>query len=333
LSAAGPPSRPAFEAFLRALSQVVANPGLLLAPFALGAATLVIFAAGGAATFVLAGAAVRSEWETLRRHRSFPDFLEALREVLLGSPAVLLLILVGILVALLVVTAFAAWIRAGVTGALSDADARAGAKAPVPAYRLPSAGGAFFGWARRRFSAFFGLVNLYALVASFLAALFLVPLVAIFAGVLGGRTPLAGVGGLSLLIAVPVAIAGGAAIRIVYLVAGRVLVLEPALDAVAAVGRALAFVRASFGPSLTLYFIDIAGAMFVGAVFVVPRMLLSFGVGSLWPGFPALLAVTAVFMALQIAAGLAFDLVVTASFVALWPSPAAGEGAPEPLVR
>src|SRR5512135_1146054 len=139
------PTRSAPAAFGRGISQVVANPGLLLAPLAFGAATAAALLAVGACAVLLAGGAIASRVAALRRGpAALSDLLEGLQGLLLASPGAVLLALVGVLAALLFLTALAAWIRAGVTGCLADADAQAADGAPLAAFRHPSLRPAFF---------------------------------------------------------------------------------------------------------------------------------------------------------------------------------------------
>ena len=328
--ASGTRSAPA--AFGRGISLVVANPGLLLAPLAFAAAVTASLVAAGACAMVLAGGAIASRVADLRRGpAALPDFLEGLQGIVLASPGAVLLALVGVLVALLVLTALAAWIRAGVTGCLAESDALAADGAPLAAFGHPRLGSAFFEWAGRRFGAFFALVNLYGIAASVLVLMLVVPAMGVFAGATTRSPALAVLSGVALVVAVPLGMVAGAALRAVYLVAGRVLVRE-SVDALAAVGRAVAFVRESPGRTAALYVIGIAGAMAVGIAFVVPRMVLTLSAGALRPGIWVPLAVSGAFVVLQVAAGMAYDLAVTGSFVALWPADSAADAASPPEI-
>ena len=320
------PTRSAPAAFGRGISQVVANPGLLLAPLAFGAATAAALLAVGASAVLLAGGAIASRVAALRRGpAALADLFEGLQGLLLASPGAVLLALLGVLAALLFLTALAAWIRAGVTGCLADADARAADGAPLAAFRHPSLRPAFFASASRFFGGFFALVNLYGIAGTVLVLLLVVPAVGVLAGALARNTALMVLSGLALAVAVPVGIVAGGALRAVYLVAGRLLVREP-LDALGAVARAVELVRESPGRTAALYLLGVAGGMAVGLGFVVPRMVLTFVAGwaraSLW----VVGAVSGAFLVLQIGASLAYDLAVTGSFLALWPV----EDAPAP---
>jgi hypothetical protein len=254
-----------------------------------------------------------------------------LRGVVLASPGVVLFALAGVLLALLLLTALAAWVRAGVTGSLAEIDARAGEDAPVPAFRHPALGAAFFASASRLFGGFFALVNLYALVASFVVLLIVAPLAGALAAVAAGRTGLVVVFAVVFALLVCIAIVLSIAMRVVYLVAGRVLAVE-GLDALASTGRAISLVKESMGRSLTLYFLTVGGAMAVGLAFVFPRMVLTLGAGLAHAGVWAPVFVSAAFALLQVGAGLAYDLAVTGAFVALWPAdvPEAGAVPPAP---
>lgn len=316
-------TRPAPAAFGRGVSQVVANPGLLLAPLAFGGA---VAASVAAAVLVAVFSFGRTfAWRAAafgRGPAAFSDFLEGLRGLLLASPGAVLVALLAILVAILLLTALAAWIRAGITGALAEIDARTAEDAPLAAFRHPSLGAAFFGSASRLFGRFFALVNLYALVASFIFLLVVAPLVFAVVAMASGRSGLTVLFAVLFAAAVLVSVVLSIAMRVVYLAAGRVVAVE-GLDALAATGRAIALVKESFGRSLTLYFLTVGGAMAVGLAFVFPRVVLTFAVGWAHSGVWAVFAVTAFFIALQIGAGLAYNLAVTGSFVALWPAQAA----------
>lgn len=330
-----PPTRSAPAAFGRGISQVVANPGLLLAPLGFGAAVAAALVAVGVCAVLLAGGAIASGAADLRRGpAAVPDFLEGLPGFLFASPGAVLLALLSILVAILLLTALAAWIRAGVTGSLAEADARAPEGAPLAGFRHPALRPAFFGSARRLFGGFFALVNLYALVASFLAVLLVAPAVGALAAVASRRTGLGILCGVVFAVLVPVAIVAAAALRVVYLVAGRVLAAER-VDALSAAGRAISLVKAAPGRAAALYLLTVGGAMAVGLAFVVPRLVLTSVAGLAQAGFWAPLVVSAAFVVLQVGAGLAYDLAVTGSFVALWPVeavPVHATQAPEPPV-
>ena len=172
-------------------------------------------------------------------------------------------------------------------------------------------------------------MNLYALVASFVFLLIVAPLVLAFVAVASGRSALAVLAAVLFVVFVLVSVVLSIGMRLVYLVAGRVLAVE-GLDALAATGRAISLVKASFGRSLTLYFLTVGGAMAVGLAFVVPRMVLTFAAGWANAGFWAPVLVSGAFILLQMGAALAFDLAVTGSFVALWPADTAWQEPPLP---
>jgi len=115
------PTRSAPAAFGRGVSQVVANPGLLLAPLAFGG---VVAASVVAAAFVAAfsfGRAFASAAADFRRGpAAISDFFEGLRGLLLASPGAILLALLAVLIGLLILAALAAWIRAGASGSRSS---------------------------------------------------------------------------------------------------------------------------------------------------------------------------------------------------------------------
>jgi hypothetical protein len=68
----------------------------------------------------------------------------------------------------------------------------------------------------------------------------------------------------------------------------------------------------------------------VGLAFVLPRVVLTFVVTLAHAGVAGLFAVTGFFILMQVGAGLAYDLCVTGSFVALWPAETAPAGPADP---
>ena len=321
------PTRSAPAALGRGVSQVVANPGLLLAPLAFVGVVAAVLAAVGASAVLLAGS-VLAEREVWRRGpAAIWDFFESLRAFLLASPGAVVLALSGVLVVLLFLTSVAAWVRAGVTGALAEVDACASEAAPLAAFRHPAIGRAFFGSAARLFGAFFALVNLYGIAGTVLVLFLVVPAMGVLSGALTSNTTLTILSGLALAVAVPVGIVAGAALRVLYLVAGRVLVREP-VDALGAVARAVTLVRESPGRTAALYLLGAVGAMAVGIGFVVPRVVLPFVAGWSRAGQWVVMGVSGAFLFLQVVVGLAYELALTGSFVALWPSADAPESAP-----
>ncbi|HQQ76995.1 MAG TPA: hypothetical protein PLB01_06540 [Thermoanaerobaculia bacterium] len=323
--APAPRTRSAPAAFGRGVSQVVANPGLLLAPLAFGGIVAAsIVAAAFVAAFWFGRAFASAARMAERGPGALSDLLEGLRGLLFAAPGAVVLALLAVLVGLLLLTALAAWIRAGVTGSLAEIDRRAGEGAPLSAFRHPMLGPLFFGSAGRLFGGFFALVNLYALVASFAVLLIVLPLVGAFVAVEAGRSGLVVLFALLFVVLALVGIVASAALRVVYLVAGRVLAIE-GLDALAAAGRAIALVRASPGRAATLYLLTVGGAMAVGLAFVFPRIVLTFAAGWTDAGAWAPVLVSGAFILLQMGAGFAYDLSVTGAFVALWPADEAKE--------
>ncbi len=334
MTSSGAPTRSAPAALGRGVCAVVANPVAVLAPLGFGVAMAAAFVAAGAAVALLLSvpAGLRGAVRSLRDRR-FSDFLEGLQGVGGSMPGTVVLVLLGILVLVLALTALAAWLRAGMTAVVAEADARAADAAELGAFRVPNAARTFAGGAAGRFGTFFGLVNLYGLAGTFVAALVLVPLVLLFTGAIAQRPALLAVAGLLVLVAIPLAIVGGAAARVAYLAAARAAVVDGA-DALAAVARAVELLRGAPGRAAVLYLLTIAGAMGVGFAFVLPRLVATwiamFADGGLGP----LVGITGVFFVLQMAATLAYDAAASASFVALWPQErpaAAAASGPEPL--
>ena len=322
-------TRSAPAAFGRGVSQVVANPGLLLAPLAFGGAVAAAFVAAGACVVLLAGSAFAARAIWRRGPAAFSDFIEGLQAFLFASPGAVLLALLSVLVVVLLLTCLAAWVRAGVTGALAEIDARTAEDAALSDFRHASLGAAFFGSASRLFGAFFALVNLYALVASFVFLLIVAPVVGAFVAGASGRTGLMIFFGLLFAVSMLVSVVVSIAMRVVYLVAGRAIAVE-GLDALTATGRAIALVKESLGRSLTLYFLSVGGGLAVGLAFVFPRVVLTFVATFAHAGAVGLFVVTGLFILLQVGAGLAYDLCVTGSFVALWPAETALAGPADP---
>ncbi len=323
-------TRSAPAAFGRGVSLVAANPGLLLAPLALGSAMLAVCGGAGFAVAAAAGGFFASRVTELRRGpRGFADVLEDLHVRILEAPVLILAGLLALLAVLIVLTAFAAWLRAGVTGALAEADARAPEGAALGAFRHPAVFRAFVASAREQFGPFFALVNLYGLAASFLAMLLVAPAAGVVVGIANERPAVVVLSAVVLAVAVPVGIACGGALRIVYLAAGRAIAVER-LEALAATARGIAQAGEIPGRAVTLYLLTLAGGMTVGLAFVLPRVVLTFVAGAVNAGTWALVAISVVFILVQTLATLAYDAAITGSFVALWPQDGAVPQAPVP---
>ena len=322
-----PSARPAPEAFRRGLSAVVANLGLILAPLAFAAAVVAAIATPVFALFLgLAGFhRGRGGMPAFSRDpATLLELLKSLFEGLLASPFVILAGLFGLIVVLLLLTAFAAWMRAGVTGALLAIDARAAEDAPLSAFRHPELGSVFWESARRLFGRFFALVNLYGLALSFLVLLLFMPIsLAVFAATSerGGFVLAAFV---LFLLVLPVMIGGAVALRVLYLVACRLAATED-VDALEAVARAASWVRASLSRVVLLYLLSLAAGFVSGFAFLIPRLTLS-----LLPGHSVVLffAGTGLLVLAQTLVSLAYDLTVTGAFVSLWPAASGGSVPP-----
>lgn len=321
-----PLARPAPEAFRRGLSAVVANPGLILAPLAFGLAVL----ASVAVPFLLLFLKVAGSFPGFGSSASFSRdptaLVETLRNFLEGamaSPFPLLLGLLGLLAALLFLTALAAFIRAGVTGCLLAIDARAAEDATLAAFRHPVIGSVFWSSARRNYGRFFALVNLYGLALSCVLLLLVLPLgLAVFAGASarGGLTALAFV---LFLLVLPLAFGGSIALRVLYLVACRLAASED-VDALEAVGRAVSWTRASLSRTVLLYLLTLAAGFVSGFAFLVPRLALSLVAGR---SFVLFALGTAVIVLAQVLVSVAYDLSVSGAFVSLWPAASAPDAA------
>jgi hypothetical protein len=245
--------------------------------------------------------------------------VESLRNLLEGlraSPFVVLLGLLGVLAALLLLTAVAAFLRAGITGCLLAIDAHAAEDAPLAAFRHPGLGSVFRSSARRNGGRFFALVNLYGLALSCVVLLLVLPLgLAVFAGVSarGGLTAAAFV---LFLLVLPLAFGGSIALRVLYLVACRLAASED-VDALEAVARAVSWTRASLPRIVLLYLLTLAAGFVSGFAFLVPRLALS-----LVGGHAVVLFAlgTGVIVLAQMLVSVAYDLSVSGAFVSLWPA-------------
>jgi len=314
-----PTARPAPEAFRRGLSAIVANPGLILAPvaFALAvvasvAVSLIFLFLGFVGSFSGFGSGA---WFSREPAQLF-DRLRDSFEGLLAAPFVLVGGLLCLLVLLLLLTLFAAYLRAGITGCLLAIDAHAAEDAPLAAFRYPALGSIFWPSARRNYGRFFALVNLYGLALSFVMLLLVLPLgLAVFAGVSehGGVAALAFV--LFLLVLAP-ALGASIALRVLYLVACRLAASED-VDALEAVGRAVTWTRASLSRTVVLYLLSLAAGVVSGFAFFAPRLALSL-VGD--HSFVLFAVGTGAVVLAQMLVGFAYELSVSGGFVSLWPS-------------
>jgi len=322
------PARPAPEAFRRGLSAVVANPGLILAPLAFAAVAvgavaipvllLVAGMAGFPRGFPRMSDFVRGGWAMLPR-------LASLFDGLMAAPFVLIGILLCLLVLLLLLTLLAAYLRAGIVGSLVAIDAHAAEDARLPAFRHPGLGAAFRTSARRLFGRFFALVNLYALAVSFLVLVLLLPIgLALAAARERGGLVMAAFVLFFLLL--PLVLGGSVALRVLYLVSCR-LAASDDVDALEAVARAVALVRGSLSRVVVLYLLSLAAGVVAGSAFLVPRFFVSFLARR---SLVLFISGTGLLVAAQMLVSLAYDLVVTGSFVSLWP--VAGSGSVPPAV-
>ncbi|MEO8587596.1 MAG: hypothetical protein ABI584_15630 [Acidobacteriota bacterium] len=314
-----PTARPAPEAFRRGLSAVVANPRLILAPAAFGAAAVAsIFVPVALLVLTFAGSftGFASDASLIRDPAQLVDRLRGFLEGLMASPFALLLGLLAFLAVLLLLTALAAFVRAGITGCLLAIDAHAAEGAPLAMFRHPALGAVFWSSARRGAGRLFALVNLYGIALSCVALLLLMPIgLAVFAGVSERGAVAALALALFLLVLAP-AFGASIAFRVLYLVACRLTVSED-VDALEAVGRAVAWTRASLSRVVLLYLLTLAAGFVTGVAFLVPRLALSLAGGHSFVFF--VLGTGAIFLA-QMLVGLAYDLTVSGAFVSLWPA-------------
>lgn len=325
-----PSARPAPEAFRRGLSAVVANFGLILAPLAFAAVVVAAIAVPAFALFLGFAGFHRVRGGMPAFIRDPAVLLEPLKsffEGLLASPFVLLAGLFVLLVLLLLLTALAAWMRAGVTGALLAIDARAAEDAPLSAFRHPELGSVFWESARRLFGRFFALVNLYGLALSFLVLLLFLPIsLAVFAAMSERGGFVLAAFALFLLV-LPVLIGGAVALRVLYLVACRLAVSED-VDALEAVARAVSRSRASLSRVVLLYLLSLAAGFVSGFAFLIPRLTLSLLAGHSVVPFVAGMGLI---LLAQMLVSFAYDLTVSGAFVSLWPAASGGSSPPPRL--
>jgi hypothetical protein len=323
------PARPAPEAFRRGLSAVVANPGLILAPLAFAAMAfgaiavpvfLLILGLGGFhRRFPRISDFARDAESLLPRLWSFFEDLMAAPFVLVGS-------LLCLLVLLFLLTVVAAYLRAGIVCSFVAIDAHAAEDALLPAFRRPGLWAVFRGSARRLFGRFFALVNIYALAVSFLVLLILLPFGLVVLAAVGERSGFAVAAFVLFFLFLPLVIGGAVALRVLYLVACRLAATDD-VDALEAVARAVALIRASLSRVVLLYLLSLAAGFVSGLAFLVPRFAVSFFAGR---SLVLFVAGTGLLLSAQMIVGFAYDLVVTGSFVALWP--VAGGGSVPPVV-
>ena len=322
-----PPARPAPEAFRRGLSALVSNPGLILAPLAFAAAmvgaivvpvlVLLLGVAGLHPGIPRISDFARDAESALPRLESFFGDLPA-------APFALIAGLLCLLVLLLLLTVVAAYLRAGIVGSLVAIDAHAAEEALLPAFRRPGLWAVFRGSARRLFGRFFALVYLYALAISFLVLLILLPFVLVVLAATGERGGFAMAAFVLFLLFLPLVIGGAVALRVLYLVSCRLAATDD-VDGLEAVARAVALTRASLSRVVVLYLLTLAVGFVSGFAFLVPRFALSFFAGR---SLVLFVAGTGLLVATQLLVSLAYDLVVTGSFVSLWPVTSAGSVPP-----
>ena len=324
-----PPSRAGRllgEALRRGGLAFTANPLLLLAPLASALATLAATALCLLALLVPFGLAEGTGLRGLARLRGGWDsgLLASLAERIVGSPFLLLFgLLVGVVLSTLVLL-LSAFLRAGTIAVLVAADLQAVEGAPRPAFRVRGAGALFRQAGGRHLMRFFWLLNLYGIVLTVLVALFLVPLAALVFGAAKGQilVPL-----FLTLLALPLLVAGAMLTRIVYVAAGRAIVVR---DTGATDGVALGLTRIgeTVGATLGLYGITLVAGLVLSGVFSIPRLVVFFaGTGSSGRSAFAAFAGSFLLTGLELAALSAFDIVTNGAFMALWAEPQAAEPA------
>ncbi len=208
-------ARPVAQALRRGTLAFVANPSLLAAQVALWLAVLVL---GG----LSAAALVVGLLPFLLR----AGLLPALERVPWGEPLLraaeapaVAALAVGFLVSLLGLTLLllaVSFVQAGMFAVLVAADRQAPEGATRSAFAAPA--GTFGAGARRHGWRFFGLLNVYGVVASFLVTLALVAGLALFAGIARGH---AAAGVVVLLVTLPVVIVVGVLAQIVLSASSR----------------------------------------------------------------------------------------------------------------
>jgi hypothetical protein len=315
-----PPSRAGRllgEALKRGGLAFTANPLLLLAPLASAVATLAATALCLLALLVPFGLAWGSELRGLARLRGGWDSgtLGSLAERIVESP---FLLLFGLLVAVVLSTLvllLSAFLRAGTIAVLIAADRQAAEGSPRPAFRVRGAGTLFREAGGRHLMRFFWLLNLYGVVLTILVALFLVPLAALVFGAAKGQMlmPL-----VLTFLALPFLVAGAMLTRIVYVAAGRAIVVHDT-GATDGVARGLTRIGETVGGTLGLYGLTLVAGLVLSGLFSVPRLIVFFaGSGSSGPSAWTAFAGSFVLTGLELAALSAFDIVTNGAFMALW---------------
>jgi hypothetical protein len=305
-------ARPVAEALRRGTLAFAANPLLLAAQVGLWLCVLVL--GGLSAAALVAGllpfllqagllpALDRLPWGGLFQRAAGAPAVAALAVGLLAA-------LVGLTLLLLAV----AFVQAGMFSVLVAADRQAAEGAPRSAFGVPR--GTFGAGARRHGRRFFGLLNAYGVLASFLVTLALVAALALAAGIAKGHAAL---GALVLLATLPVVVVLGLLGQVVLSASSRELVLgdAPLLDAISS---GFARVRATAGPSALLYLLLAAAGLVVGGSVSAPRLVLQFGMFG-GGGTPSLgmLLLLALLSLVEWVVVCSLEVVKAGAFVALW---------------
>ena len=324
-----PAGQPLLASLLRGFLAALANPGVVVAPFLLGVATLLAVALSLLALALPLGFAFLRDAGSL--WQKDPEELalaasQALAE--LASAPLLLAVSFAIVLALAtLVLLLASYLKAGLTGVLLASLRAAPAKASVRAFRVDVTS-IFFASAHRHVVPFFWLLNLYGLGVTLSVSVFLVGLAAFVVRLIessAGGGPPAGIalGVALMLVGIPFLVVGIATSQIVTFAASREIVAGdlPFLKGVAA---GLARLRGTAGRSAVLYLLLIAAGVAVAGVFGAPRLFL----GVLASGPAALsfasIAMEVVLVFVQSVVFYFLQVVTAAAFTALWTEPARG---------
>lgn len=306
--------RGALESLESGFLVAAANPVLLIPALASGVVTLIGIALSILALALPLGFAFFRRLSALRfsDRSDFLDLVSRLPEVLLDSPFLLIAALLFIALVALLVSLVLSFVNAGTAGVVVESHRVAAAFPSSLSFHRVQAWEIFLATGQKFVRRFFGLLNLYGLVLTFLVFLGVLSLaVLLFLGMRGSVL----LGFLSLLATIPLLVAGAVSARLLNLAAARRIVAYDAalLDAVA---DAFSELRSAASQSLLL-FVGTAGFSLMAAVcLALSHFLAAFVIGEAFrPGLVALSLV------LWLAQGVVFAflrIVTTGSFFALW---------------
>ena len=317
-------ARPVVEALRRGALAFAANPLLVGAQVSLWLAVLVL---GGLSAAALVAGFLPYLFQVglLPALDRFPwgASLSAFADVSPGAAAAALAAgFLASLVGMTLLLLLASWVQAGTYSVLLAADRQAPERGRRAAFRAPR--GVFRNGARRHVAAFFWLLNIYALVATFLLTLAAVGVLALVAGIVRSHALL---GALALVVTLPVVVVAGVAAQVGLYAASREIVAGGG-SVLEALSSGIARVRATAGPSALLFLLLVACGLAAGGVVSGPRVLVQVGMMGRedFPS-PSLLVLFALLSVVEWGVICSFEVVKTGAFVALWTVPE-GDAAP-----